>query len=560
MDNLRNRIAALFLSAVMALSMSGFAFIDVFAVENEGKDAQTTDQPYQEEASDPDEDLAEVEKAQEPKPDGDAETANEVTNDEEGDAAEKDAAGGLRGVSAADTNGKVNIQETVNITVNKCANRTIEVSWGAVAGAEYYQIIKDSDAPVQTYGLGYIFTGLDPKTPHYITVRAYKAGGVIAEGTTGAQYAYVDGNTNRAAVGGGGRSPANLGVNLRALLGEGHDGYSVVQGSATDGTYAYYLMVSSSNQKGRVLKTRISDNVVMARSGVIDICHGNGMALDTARNRLVVVGREGRRNQLTVINVGTGEYDVPTLAGYVNVDYSFSSNWTTNKGKFDDYGLAAISYVEKYDCFIALQRTTHELLVLDPNFRVIGTIHTTVSAAYPGTYQAMDADERYVYLLLSYYSSAQPNNCVLVMEWHGGMVADVTNGKAEYVSSAWSCGSDGTPSSVIYTNTPYEAESIYHIYDEASGTSRVFLSEYYNNPQYKTVTKKQAYKVKWKKVWKKVKVKWKKVKKKGKKKKVWKYKYKKKKVWKYKTKYKKVKVQELSHYNRDNFVYDLGVM
>ena len=86
--------------------------------------------------------------------------------------------------------------------------------------------------------------------------------------------------------------------------------------------------------------------------------------------------------------------------------------------------------------------------------------------------------------------------------------------------------------------------------DNGKGKARFYLSEYYSNPKYHWVTKEKAYKVKWKKVTKKVK--WKKVD--G----VWKYKT--KKVWKYKTKYKKVKVKEVDYYNRDNYVYDLGIL
>ena len=347
--------------------------------------------------------------------------------------------------------------------------------------------------------------------------------------------------------------PKTLGINLRKMLGEKHSGYSVSQGGCSDGTYVYYLMVSSYNQKGRVLKTRISDNEVVARSDVIDICHGNGMALDTKRNRLVVVGREDRRNQLTVINVGNAEAAKPIFGGHYNVNYPYSSKWTSSKKTFDGYGLSAISYIEKYDCYIALQRKTHDLLVLDPNFRVIGLIGTKITEKYPGTYQAIDADDRYVYMLLSYYSSKQPYNIILVLDWHSEILNDYAAKSVAFVEKPWKCGTDGRPSAALRTYTPFEAENLYHV-DQGDGTARFYLTEYHNNPQYHWVTKKKAYKVKWKKV--KKKVKWKKVKKKGK----WKWKYKTKKVWKYKKKYKKVKVKEVNYYNRDNYVYDLGIM
>ena len=169
----------------------------------------------------------------------------------------------------------------------------------------------------------------------------------------------------------------------------------------------------------------------------------------------------------------------------------------------------------------------------------------------------MDADERYVYLLLSYHSSAQPYNIILVLDWNSENLLDVAIGNRSYINKRWLCNNNGSgePDTVIRINTPYEAENIYHI-DQGDGTSRFYLSEYYNNPKYKWVKKTKKVKVKWKKVKKKVKVKWKRVKKNGKWK--WKYKYKWKKVWKYKKKKKKVKVKVFEYFDRTDYVYDLG--
>lgn len=355
----------------------------------------------------------------------------------------------------------------------------------------------------------------------------------------------------RRAISSTSRKPKKLDINLRNMIGEKRSGYSVVQGSVTDGAYAYYLMVSSYNQNGRVLKTRISDNKVIAKSKIIDINHGNGMALDTRRNRLVIVGRGNERNQLTLVNVGNDETYIPQIAGYAKVNYKYSSNWTKAKKTFDGYGLSAISYIEKYDCYLALQRSTHDILILDSKFNVIGFITTKVTAKYPGTYQAIDADDRYVYFVLSPYNRKQPRNIILVLDWHGEQMRDYVNGRTPVLKKSWRCGTDGSPSAVIRTNTPYEAESMYHV-DQNDGTADFYLSEYHKNPKYKTVIKRRAYKVKWKKV--KKRVKWKKVKVKGK----LKWKYKTKNVWKYKKKYKYVKVRVIDYNRRDNYVYYLG--
>ena len=100
-----------------------------------------------------------------------------------------------------------------------------------------------------------------------------------------------------------------------------------------------------------------------------------------------------------------------------------------------------------------------------------------------------------------------------------------------------------------------ETEGIFHT-TNADGSGHFYVSEYYGRWMYKTVTKKVAYKKKWKKVRK-----WynKKTKKWTTKKPKKKYRGKSKKVWKYKTKYKKKKVTEKDYWARDDYVYDLGV-
>lgn len=452
----------------------------------------------------------------------------------------------------------------LQLSVTESANRVISVSWEAAEGAEYYTLALDQAAAIDSRTAGgaldgqcYSFKNVDPKKTHSVSLKAYrgrtKADGagesdiLVAEKTLTGISASVDASTNRKTISKKKRTGKSLGINLRKRLGEKPGGYSVVQGGACDGTYAYYLMVSSSNQNGRVLKLRMSDNAVVAKSAVIDINHGNGMALDTVRHRLVVVGRNAERNQLTLIDVGQNESDVPKYAGHVKVKYKID---TGNNGN----GLSAISYVEKYDCYIALQRKTHDLLVLDAKLRVIGFIGTTITAKYPGTYQAMDADERYVYLLLSEYQekpSKQPYNMLLVLDWNSGNMVEYAN-KGTLSCSKWCCSNNKKPVAAIRINTPYEAENVYHV-DNGDGTARFYMSEYNRDPKYRTEIRTKKYKVKWKKV--KKKVKWKKVKtKKGK----WKWKYRTKKVWKYKTKYKKVKVKVLDHFNRKNYVYYLG--
>jgi hypothetical protein len=157
----------------------------------------------------------------------------------------------------------------------------------------------------------------------------------------------------------------------------------------------------------------------------------------------------------------------------------------------------------------------------------------------------MDADEKYVYFLLS-RDSGQPNNIIIALDWNSENLLPIVNGEKEYIKEMWSCNNKGTgkPDAVITVKTPYEVEALYHTTDK-SGKEHFYMAEHHGRGKYKTVTVTRAYKVKWKKVKKKVKVKGK---------------VKIKKVWKYKTKYKKVRVTKKVCTLRDGYVYDLGVI
>ena len=117
------------------------------------------------------------------------------------------------------------------------------------------------------------------------------------------------------------------GLSLREMLGEDHDGYAVAQGAATDGTYAYYMMASSENQKGRILKVNLTNSSEYAASGVLDIHHANGMTYDSKRKKLVAVGYGEWRQQLSFIDPNT--FDVT----HENISYPYQIAGVTDEGK-----------------------------------------------------------------------------------------------------------------------------------------------------------------------------------------------------------------------------------
>lgn len=289
-------------------------------------------------------------------------------------------------------------------------------------------------------------------------------------------------------------------VELRTMIKEKSDGYSVVQGGCTDGKYAYYLMVSSYTQKGRVLKVNLKTKKVVKRSKILDTWHGNGMTYDSKRKKLVVIAREHRKQEITVIDSRTLKI---TRQEDVKYDYYELAGKDSLTVTHQRQGLAAIAYVKRYDCYVALERNYENLLFFDPDtFEAIGMAYTDILDDYPGTFQGMDADNKYVYLLLSYYSKGrkvQPYNLILALDWNSENLLPVVNRELIYVPEAWNCNNDGSgrPDAAIRIRSKHEAENIYHTTDK-KGREHFYMSEYYGRYAYKTVKvngkrKKQLY-------------------------------------------------------------------
>lgn len=425
-----------------------------------------------------------------------------------------------------------------------------------------------------------VFEGLFPSRTYSFTVTAKTSNGeyLTVKEALEAQpklekLQYRD--LNSGSISPGALTFGNGSTDLRGYAGQSAGGYAVAQGGATDGQYAYILLVSSGNQYGRLAKVSVSNpSGLAAVSDTLPTTHGNGITYDSRRNRIVVIGRDDagtgryKRQEITVIDAANFSTLIQRNLDYSN--YSGDTSYFTPKQQ--DKGLGAIAYSPKYDVYIAKQRDHNNLIVIDPDtLKAIGLIMTRVNQ-HGGSGQAMDGDDQFVYMLKSSYGSSN-TNVLFALDWNGNEMLNDEGYRKAFVPGLWACihgketaqGSltPRTPVAMYYINTPYEAENTFHIFD-SNGGMHFYMTEYNPNQQYTSA--QQAYQAKWKKVKKKVRVrvkKKKKVKKKvnGKWKKVkvtyYKYKWKKKKVWLYKTKYRTVQVP--TYKERLDYIYDLGV-
>jgi len=413
--------------------------------------------------------------------------------------------------------------------------------------------------------LSYTYTGLEYSTPYTFRVAYYDENGdEIKSSDVISVMSAVEPPQKRALSSFKIKKPPRLlkngsAFNLRKYAGESRTGYSIVQGSCIDnrGEYSYYCLVDKGNY-GKLVRVRMSDNKCAGVSRTYRFAHGNGMCFDSKRNKVVVASYDNGRRTLTFV-------DPDDLNNIEQKNVTFPSA-LRNRTEGNATGITALAYNAKYDCYLAMQRRDRNVIIYDAEtLRAKASALTVFESTYTGCFQSIDADDTYVYFLLSPNGGSQPYNILVAFDWHAEKYEDLMNGNTN--EDVWMCGSgDGRCSAVIRITGAAEIESLFHT-DAGEGRGHFYLTNYDTDPKYSTkkvkwkkVNKKVKVKVKWKKV--KKKVKWKKVKTKDGKKK-WKYKY--KKVWKYKYKYKtkKVwkykKVKVFKYYNRDNYVMDLGV-
>lgn len=438
----------------------------------------------------------------------------------------------------------------------------ITVVWSEASNASYYQVCLDDDKKIEISAndeRACVFRKASNAMLHSVTVRAYSEDVLVAEGYAGDIKAEFRSKLKNTSV-----KAKDWGVNLKDLMDETDYGHAVTQGAATDGKYAYYLMNCSDTENGRVLKMDLKTRKVVKKGPIINTHHGNGVTFDTKRNLLVANGHNQYKQQLTFIDPET-----LTITEVRTVSYPYKIKGLTSEKAYD-CGIASIAYVKEYDVYVARVQgyyagsgdansyyadgdanSRNHLWVFDAEtLNAIGHINTDIQKKYPMTYQDMDADSKYVYILVS-PGENRDTNIILVLDWNSEMLLPVMNGDAEYVDTAWSCNNNGSglPDAVVTIPLEHETEGLFYV-TEPDGRQHFYLTEFYGRNVYKTVKTTETYQVKWKQVWKKVK--YKKVN--------GKWKYKKKKVWLYKTKTrtvkKKVKVGRL----RDDYAFDIGII
>ena len=191
----------------------------------------------------------------------------------------------------------------------------------------------------------------------------------------------------------------------------GQGQYSISQGAASDGTYAYIALRNSDDSGAVIVKYRLDDGSFVAKSPVLKLGHANDMTYNTAKNLLVVAHGQKEGKIITLVNPETLEFieDVNIEKGSGAITYNPATN----------------SY--------AISQGGKSLHMLDADLKYVTSYERTKLDGY--TAQGMGSDEGYIYFPMS--GSGQ--NILDTFDWEGNRITR------------------------IILPTPHESESLFYV-------------------------------------------------------------------------------------------------
>ncbi len=171
------------------------------------------------------------------------------------------------------------------------------------------------------------------------------------------------------------------------------------QGAATDGKYFYNCLLNkdeSGSQTDVIVRTSVEDKSDRKVSAALPLHHGNDIAYDSTRRRLVVATMDGKK--LAVVDPDTLELKQTVEAtGLPGTAY-------------------AIAYLASKDVFVIAAGGV--LNITDAEFKVKSTLPIHSETDYVG--QGMDCDDEFIYLPLSGDGTKTKDNIISVYKWDTG--------------------------------------------------------------------------------------------------------------------------------------------
>lgn len=177
------------------------------------------------------------------------------------------------------------------------------------------------------------------------------------------------------------------------------DGYTVQQGAATDGTYAYFILENQQEGLCAIRKVDMNGWKVADSAYGLPLDHGNDMAYNPDIHRLVVCHNKPHYSWLSIVNPDTLELEqtIPTTSGMYAVSYC------ADRGQYV-VGLAG----------------TYHFAILDSDFRLVRKLRGVDTGL---TRQGMDCDKDFIYF--PQYDRRTSENVIMVYDWEGNFVTRI---------------------------------------------------------------------------------------------------------------------------------------
>jgi len=171
------------------------------------------------------------------------------------------------------------------------------------------------------------------------------------------------------------------------------DGYSVQQGAATDGEYAYFVLENQKENLCSLWKVDMDGWKVVDSVFGLPLDHGNDMTYNPNTDRLIVCHNKPHYSWVSIINPDTLEIEETVL--------------TTT-------GMYAIAYSAERDQYVVGLAGTYNHAILDSNFKYVKKYNGVDTSL---TKQGMDCDENFIYF--PQYKGSEGENFIMVYDWDG---------------------------------------------------------------------------------------------------------------------------------------------
>lgn len=203
---------------------------------------------------------------------------------------------------------------------------------------------------------------------------------------------------------------------LRARAGQKMGRYDTMQGGCSDGKYMYLILLNKIKKRCKIAKVSIKTKRVVKISQPLKLNHGNGLAYNPDTKRIVVTHAEGNRRAISEISKNSLRL---VTTHYIYAPSTLPGATASQLRAYQGFG--SIAYSSKEDVYVCLLYKSHNIVLLDENFRMIKYI--PLSKKKGQIYQCVEVVGDSILIGESYGSTkAKSYNILSTYNWDGQYV------------------------------------------------------------------------------------------------------------------------------------------